>query len=171
MAKDFNPFIFIRRLGRCKGFGIQSPSDFAFVNEVVYERSPYYAYEPLRERYPDTRWWEHKLLRLLLRVSNYAQPSHIKTIDSTPVMVTDYLYAGCSRSNSGNTLYYNMMPERFADNDCIIISDIYGNGAEQWEILKDKRHTSHLILFDLYYIGIAFVRERRYPELHTVNLY
>lgn len=39
----------IRRTGSSRGFGIQSPSDYSFVCDIVNCRYPYYAYSDLKE--------------------------------------------------------------------------------------------------------------------------
>ena len=37
-------WVWLRRIGNCRGFGIQSPADYAFVRYVVNEHWPYYQY-------------------------------------------------------------------------------------------------------------------------------
>ena len=34
----FRFFTFLKRIRHCAGFGVQSPTDYAFVREVIYER-------------------------------------------------------------------------------------------------------------------------------------
>ena len=48
----------MRRIGHCRGFGIQSPTDFMFVREVVNEHWPYYAYT---ETGKDDNWLRKKM--------------------------------------------------------------------------------------------------------------
>lgn len=187
--------VFLKRLRHCRGFGIQSPSDFAFVNEVVYERMPYYAYGELDMRYEGESLLNRKIARLLFRVANFAQPSTIILPDSTPPLFADHIRAARTSavvlsaitgkgqvsaddrtfSSEGVSLTYAdsiaALPSSYRDGDCIIVPDIYTTGREQWLQLTTDRSRHHLILFDLYYVGIAFVRERRYPELHIVNFY
>ena len=40
-------WVFLKRLRHCAGFGVQSPTDYAFVREVIYERWPYALYAEL----------------------------------------------------------------------------------------------------------------------------
>ena len=157
-----NIYVFLSRIGHCRGFGIQSPTDFAFVNDVIYERSPYYAYSQLQGNKTD---------RAMLRISNYAQPQHYVIAEGTPSQRIAHLQAGCRLATTGRTLYYNALPPHFADGDSIIITDIYHQGRQQWQALTGKRHQEHLIMFDMYYFGIAFVNKKRYSEVHKVNFY
>ena len=63
--------VWLSRIDKCRGFGIQSPTDYAFVRYVVNEHWPYYAYETLKAN----SWLERKLGRLYLRLANWRQPS------------------------------------------------------------------------------------------------
>ena len=70
----------IRRLRNSLGFGVQSPNDFYFVQHVLREKFPYYAYDALHQLmdtpiglpcYPET------INRLLFRLANHIQPHTI----------------------------------------------------------------------------------------------
>ena len=80
--------IWLSRIHRCRGFGIQSPTDYAFVRYVVNEHWPYYAYDSL----PDDPWLTSKLGKLYFRLANWRQPT---------VMLADryqsYWQAGCRK--------------------------------------------------------------------------
>lgn len=162
--------VFIKRITHCRGFGIQSPTDFAFVNDVIYERLPFHAYCDLDCEYPDLDRHTRSLARLLLRVSNYAQPQHYCIAPATPPALADYLRRGCTGAKTGSTLYLDQLPDSPLDGDCIIITDIYGKGRGLWQKLLSTTD-SHYVAFDLYYLGIAFHKAKRYPETHTVNFY
>ena len=68
----------IRRKRNSLGYGVQSPSDFYFVQHVLREKSPYYAYSALDRMgeqcpsfspsYPD------EVCRMLFRLANYVHP-------------------------------------------------------------------------------------------------
>ena len=60
--------VWLSRIHRVWGFGIQSPTDYAFVRYVVNEHWPYYAYEELT----DKDWLTEKLGRLYFRLANCA---------------------------------------------------------------------------------------------------
>lgn len=71
----------IRRKRNSRGFGVQSPGDFFFVQHVLREKSCYYGYEELHEvqrsvgsaamHYPG------EINRLLFRLANYVHPEVI----------------------------------------------------------------------------------------------
>lgn len=78
----------MRRHHRSAGFGIHSPFAYAFVREVLCQRLPYYAYEDLHSlrravisavssRWPHPRIISLKNAKLLFRVANAFNPSHI----------------------------------------------------------------------------------------------
>ena len=185
-----NPFLFLRRIRHSAGFGIQSPSDYAFVREVIYEHWPYSAYADLEQKYPDVSPVERWKLQLLLRVANWAQTDHIFLFGSNPAMI-DYLHAGCSKSF---VLPSPQLPEEMHAVDAmhqlgrriremhkpvpgtpywnteplIIVDDIQGAGKKTWEKVKTIHH---VITFDLYYVGIAYHRLKRYSEHHVINPY
>ena len=61
---------------RC-GYGVHSPSDFFLITSVIYEGSPYYAYETLRNM-PLSKSLPHyreKVNRLLFRLVNFYRPA------------------------------------------------------------------------------------------------
>lgn len=61
---------------RC-GYGVHSPSDFFLITSVIYENSPYYAYERLKVSASSKRLphYREKVNRLLFRLVNYFRPT------------------------------------------------------------------------------------------------
>ena len=63
------------------GYGVQSPNDFYFVQHVLREQLPYYAYTALEEMvgqcHPGLPCYSMKLNRLLFRLTNYVHPEVI----------------------------------------------------------------------------------------------
>ena len=84
----------LRRCGCSRGFGVQSPSAYAFIRYVINEHYPYYAYQELKERLVHLDRRQHKLGRLLLRLANFWQPETSICNDS---LFEDYLHAGCRK--------------------------------------------------------------------------
>ena len=70
-------FVWLKRIGHCRGFGIQSPTDYWLVRYVINEHWPYYQYETLGT---DDDWLTQKIGRLYFRIANWLQP---KVIEST----------------------------------------------------------------------------------------
>ena len=76
--------LFVRRIWnwcrrfrhRC-GYGVHSPSDFFLITSVIYEKSPYYAYDELKAIF-SSRCLPHyreKVNKLLFRLVNYFRPA------------------------------------------------------------------------------------------------
>ena len=42
----------INRYRQSRGYGVQSPSDYEFIRNVIKERMPYYAYAAMKKRFP-----------------------------------------------------------------------------------------------------------------------
>lgn len=87
--------VWIRRIGNCRGFGVQSPWAYSFIRYVVNEHYPYYAYSDLEHSVRDISRKTRKLCRLYFRISNYCRASLF--VDYAPA--TDaykrYVEAGC----------------------------------------------------------------------------
>lgn len=79
------PFIWLSRFRHRCGYGVHSPFAFDFITNVVYEKTPYYAYRPLAEeekKLPAARRRRGageslKVKRLLFRLVNRTQPAFI----------------------------------------------------------------------------------------------
>lgn len=85
----------LRRIGHCGGFGIQSPFAFNLVTRVVYEREAFYAYAQL-ERTVDAAADGLRLrdARLLLRLANDHQPRTVLFVGRRTRAAEHYLRAG-----------------------------------------------------------------------------
>lgn len=85
----------LRRIGHCKGFGIQSPFAFNLVTRVVYEKGEFYAYGPLSHTV-DTAAAGLRLrdARLLLRLANDHQPRTVVAVGRHAQAALRYLEAG-----------------------------------------------------------------------------
>lgn len=62
--------VWLSRINRCKGFGIQSPWAYAFVCDVINNHRPYAAYAEVENRGRDLSHMERKLGRLCLRLAD-----------------------------------------------------------------------------------------------------
>ena len=160
--------IFLKRIRHCAGFGVQSPTDYAFVREVIYERWPYALYTELEARFRGTDRFLLKSSQLLLRVSNYAQASRIGVIGNLPPVMEAHLKAGCRKSEirplpPPSTVERGESGGR--DRYPLLIATELN---EQWQAYISKEH---IISYDLYYLGIAFYDKKRYSEGHVINFY
>ena len=84
-------WVWLRRIGHCRGFGIQSPTDYRFVRYVVNEGWPYYAYAEVGK---DDDRDRRKLGQLCFRLANFVQPQAVNDL----LGLADYLSAGCRKA-------------------------------------------------------------------------
>ena len=71
----------INRKRHNRGFGIQSPSSFFFITQVLKERLPYYAY-PILDRAVGGSIRKRRHFRELFRITNHLQPANCISIGS-----------------------------------------------------------------------------------------
>ena len=177
--------VWLSRIHCCRGFGIQSPTDYAFVRYVVNEHWPYYAYDVLR----DGDWLREKLGRLYMRLANWRQP--------TVILSDDYLqwfHAGCHQSdiipltsdirNQTSDFRHQTSSielaritidqwDRFLpllphcdQQSVLVVEDIQRDKALWQQIASDPRTGT---TFDLYYCGIVFFDTKRYKHNYKIN--
>lgn len=90
--------VWLSRINHCRGFGVQSPSAYAFIRYVVNEHYPYYAYEDLRKQHADVSDVRLKLCRLYLRLANYAQAAQWLWCGEPGDAERSYVNSGCSHT-------------------------------------------------------------------------
>ena len=163
--------VWLSRIHRCWGFGIQSPTDYWFVRNVVNEHWPYYAYDELREK----NWLRNKLGQLFLRLANWRQPS---------TMVADewqsYWKAGCRKTRfqhhvskvelayvevSSKEDWEQLLP--LCDKlSVLVVGSIWQDRLRWHEIEQDERVGT---TFDLYYCGIVLFDNERFKHNYIIN--
>lgn len=163
--------VWIRRIGHCRGFGIQSPSDYWFVRYIINEHWPYYSYETLGQ---DDDKLTRKLGRLFFRIANWLQPEVIES-----KYYHEYFQAGCHKAKFGvskelillspeesNLVKLEAIYNKVDVNSVLIVNEI--NHAQNiWkEIVNDERTG---VTFDLYYCGIVFFDKRRHKMNYIIN--
>ena len=184
--------VWLSRIHRCWGFGIQSPTDYWFVRNVVNEHWPYYAYS----RFEEKDWLSLKLGQLYFRLANYVQAKCFLEINTQEDDVREYVEAACQKTKSMRLcLPCDKMPEECKTktllvrcsygpgmegllhqvvDDCdersvIVIDDIYGDNEARrfWETLSDDSRVT--ISYDLYHCGILLKESRHYKKKYYVN--
>lgn len=167
-------FVWLSRIGHCRGFGIQSPTDYAFVRYVVNEHWSYYQYDRLGK---GDDWLTRKLGLLYFRIANWRQPRFIHSSDYLP-----YLQAGCNTAvvrekvdcaelihlrvgedcRSRLAYIYNKVDEQ----SVLILEDIKKDKALWQEVMDDERTG---VTFDLYYCGIVMFNVKRQKQHYMIN--
>ena len=163
--------VWIRRVHRCRGFGIQSPTDYSFVRYVINEHWPYYAYDQLN----GDDWLTSKLGRLYFRLANWRQPS---------TMIQDeyqrYWQAGCIETNFvpiiNKVELARVLVEDYdgweallskCDQKSVIVVEGIWRDWERWHKLEADENTG--VTFDLYYCGIVFFDKNRFKQNYIIN--
>lgn len=163
--------IWLSRIHCCRGFGIQSPTDYAFVRYVVNEHWPYYAYGELY----DDDWLHEKLGQLYFRLANWRQPTAMLRDNYTA-----WWQAGCRKMRITKQLeqvelaridiediadFYALLP-LCNQQSVVVVENIWRNKARWQQITRDNRTGT---TFDLYYCGIVFFDNKRYKHNYKIN--
>ena len=141
------------------GFGIQSKTDFAFLHDVLRERSPYYVYDDMKWLFPLYKDREHKVAQLLFRVCYKHRKDRLQLVgtfnDLEQYAITKAL---------GHVPTYHRVFNKSDNVDLLIIKDIYQNNQNIWNdvIQMDS------ITYDMVNLGIAFFDKKRYPEHYQI---
>ena len=167
----FHLFVWLSRINCCRGFGIQSPTDYAFVRYVINEHWPYYAYEQLGL---NDSWLQRKLGLLYFRLANWRQPDVV--IDR--VGASSYLSAGCRKSTItqiGTSIELALLADasdalpllgQCNDRSVLVIEQIKRQPTQWKQLIEDVRVT---ISYDLYYCGILLFDSKRSKQHYYVN--
>lgn len=129
----------IMRIGKARGFGIQSPWAFSFVTEVIGERWPYYGYEDIERIYKNRK--EQEFQKLILRVRNFVYPDNLIVIDNIDDITDDMLKLTANDSGVKGAL---------------VIRGLYDtpDSLARWHEIQ--HHDNVGITFDLFDFGICF---------------
>ena len=165
--------IWLRRIGHCQGFGIQSPNDYWFVRYVVNEHWPYYQYSSVGM---GDDWLTRKIGRLCFRVANWRQPATVVCSKD----ISPYVQAGCQHSSiktEGTDADMMVLTvdevarllESIASMDergVLIVKDIWRCPRLWQQIIGEERVR---VTFDLYYCGIVFFDSKREKHNYIIN--
>lgn len=143
---------YFSRIGKARGFGIQSPWAYSFVTEVIGERLPYYAYTEIDSAYTTRK--ERKYQKLLYRVRNFLYPHALYVVDDFSLFTDDML------SEKINEI---------GNKGAIIIRGIWNDEAclERWQHIQDRDDIG--VTFDLYDFGICFLDREIFKQHYKLN--
>ena len=177
--------IWISRWRHCRGFGVQSPSDYSFIRYVINEHYPYYAYNDLKTAMPSISDLKRKKAELLFRIANWRQASSCTLLIAGDEVYRTYIHYGCRKTIINNKYEssdsFVVISALSADerkllpmldtmqSDSILVIDDLDNRRLRliWDkIIADEKAT---ISFDLYYIGIVMKIDNRYKHNYIVN--
>ncbi len=167
--------VWLSRIFNSRGFGIQSPTDYAFIRYVVNEHWPYYAYGQLNATVLDAT--ARKLGRLYFRLANWRQPSAMEHDEYEA-----FWKAGCQKTRFVDEVerlelgrlpmkgdYRGAMSDiynKVDEQSVVVIEGIYRDWDFWHEVERDARTG---VTFDLYYCGIVFFDKKRHKKNYRVN--
>jgi len=91
-------FVWLSRINRCRGFGIQSPTDYRFVCDIVNDKRHYDEYAVLLQRHATDDAATPRLLRLYFRIARHYEPRLYADFSFSPNKSIDYVLAGCANT-------------------------------------------------------------------------
>ena len=179
--------VWLSRINKCRGFGVQSPTAYSFIRYVINEHYPYYAYDDMDIEYPVLSWKELKLYRLYFRIANHSQADMWLLNGNFDDALLSYVKAGCNtvRFTHDNSAVCeagvilikgvpnNEVLEYFLCNalskSIIIIENIYASKdiRKKWNAMVADSRISRT--FDLYFCGIAIVDKEKCKQHFVVN--
>lgn len=167
-------FVWLSRLHRCRGFGIQSPTDYWLVRYVLNEHWPYYQYDTLGE---GDDWLRRKLGLLYFRLANWRQPQTIVSSD-----YDSYWKAGCRQATVSPAVpervelmltditAADQLPallQRRTDERTVVVVERPWRDWPAWRRLVSHEQVS--VTFDLYYCGILTFDPKRTKQHYIIN--
>ena len=169
-------WVWAKRICHCRGFGIQSPTDYRFVRYVINEHWPYYAYETIGK---NDKWEKRKLGKLYFRLANHLTPATIINM----VGAEEYLRAALPKVkllSGDNTdekekvelalvpiqINYQQLFDWCGEKSVVVFQNIYEQ-PELWHCIEYDQRT--VVTFDLYYCGIVFFDRKCSPQNYIVN--
>lgn len=182
--------VWMRRMRHSRGFGVQSPYDYAFIRYVVNEHWPYYAYDELDRQVTGIDKRTRKLCRLYFRIANWLQPKIIADYGAETDAYRLYMQRGCRSSDyepqsacyEGPTLalgrmsltgdyrcYYESLLQHVGEHSVLIVETIKRDKQARafWDEVKRDARTG--VTFDLYYCGVVFFNKKKYKQNYIVN--
>ena len=165
-------FVWLSRITHCRGFGVQSPTDYHFVRYVINEHWPYYAYATLGK---SDSWKKRKIGLLCFRLTNWLQPRQVFDCCG----MSTYVRTACSKSLICQTLPacidFAVVPittdvetlfSHCDDHSVVLLFDIDRHKALWQHIAAHSRVT---ISYDLYYCGIVMFDSKRTKQHYKIN--
>lgn len=180
--------IWLLRCGHSRGFGIQSPTDYAFVRYVINEHYSYYGYQDMRKQFPSLSPDRRKLTELYFRLSNWLQADYAIVCTDDKDVCLGYVASGCAKTkewgdksfegierhrvlavlgNDADPGLLDVLTEKASASTLVVIEDIYGSNRKSWKSLLDNDNVR--VSFDLYYAGIATFDKTRYKTNYIIN--
>jgi len=164
----------IQRFLHRYGFGIQSPWAYSLVRNVLYEPLRYYAYDELREKFPQCSKTEQKRNEQLFRIVNHFKPQEVKIVGD-PSSPNSHILASYKNYPDGShpILYYiapsapiSSISTTFSDGTVLVVDDIQGTNKAAWKLLTDQAQVT--AIFDMQYRGLLYCDAKRIRQTYML---
>lgn len=189
----------INRLRHNRGFGVQSPSAFYFVTQVLKEHHPYYAYDEIDKASVKSKQG-CKYHRRLFRIANHLRPQSIIIIGkeskaahtalaaarpSATIKTFESLTAECKQAmahtqTSPHLLYIGECDnyaqacdtaiKNATDNSAIIVADIHATPQKTAWWNNTIKNTATRVTYDLYSAGLLLFDKEKPKQHYTLKL-
>ena len=178
MTNPLTLYDLLARKMRCRGFGIQSPNDYAFVRYVLCETWPYYQYKSLRCQTKNSRLYE-----MYFRLANYRQPQLAADVGETDDNAFEaYVKAGCRKCVVTRQLHPSakivrlqsdaFSPEmldkalKTAAAETILIVEGIRQKTALWQSLTGNNAVA--TTYDMYQCGVAVIGNRQNKQSYKL---
>ena len=186
--------VWLSRIHRCRGFGIQSPWAYRMVRNVINEHYPYYGYADMERALPHLDALTRKMAKLCFRLSNHLQPRLIADMGTQQETYGAYFRAGCHKAayktgeaamammTEADIIRISPEADRLAmsvavdaamasahEGALVLLHDIHRDAGMRlcWQTIVEQ--TPGVVTFDLYYCGLVFFEKKRYKQNYIIN--
>lgn len=141
---------YLSRVGKARGFGIQSPWAYSFVTDVIGEKHHYYAYADIDRNCTSRK--HRKRQRLYYRLSNFVHGSR--------VYITDI-------NNDADIIL--QLCRMASPSGIVVIENIHCNNIsrKRWHDIRDNELVG--VTFDLYDFAICFLDKTMFKQHYKLN--
>lgn len=186
-------WIWLRRIKYCRGFGVQSPTDYRFIRYVINEHWPYYKYETLKKDIRHVNSDTRRLCRLYFRIANHCQAEQFIDIVSDTSAYEEYVKAGCRKTKTvrinltdafdtkkrviiaridANSVTSEVLEKLIAiaeEGSVVILQGIYDSKEARQTWQEAIGHERAGVTYDLYYCGLLLCARRQFKKHYKVN--
>lgn len=142
---------YLSRVGKARGFGIQSPWAYRFVTEIVGERCPYYYYETIEQMYKNRK--ERKFQKFIYRLRNFVYPQSLLVINI---------------ADADDELLRNTIIQ-CTEKGVFVLRGIYNDEFSRRRWLDIQNRSDIGITFDMYDFAVCFLDTNIYKQHYKIN--
>lgn len=181
--------VWLHRIDKCQGFGVQSPSAYRFIRQVINCHTLYPAYSVLEEAQKLNRV-ERKLGRLLYRLSREVgqaawymlpqtsclpyyircveQANHLSDVGGARELQAEGRRVLLVDGGTAQAAAVDAFMSEAREGDLLVMLDIRAHRSNYSEWLRRAADGRCSVGFDLYYCGILFF-DKRFKQTYVVN--